>query len=145
MNSPAFALAFDKNFLKLLASVAIPVTIQMMLISSRSLADIIMTANLGEAEVAAMGVTGRIIFVVLMAIIGMINGGAVLIAQLWGAQANDKIRQATAHTLLLALPIAFICCITCFLLARPIVSSASDDLAVIEFGITYIQYSIFSL
>jgi len=145
MEKTGFQLAFSRSFMIMLASTAIPVAVQVILASSRSLADIMMTANLGEDQLAAMGITGRIIFVVLMAMFGMINGGSVIIAQLWGAKKVEQTKQATAHTLLLAFPIALVCTIFCFIFAQTLVSTASNDPMVIEYGTTYIRWAIFSM
>ncbi|MCJ8312004.1 MAG: MATE family efflux transporter [Pseudomonadales bacterium] len=136
-------LAFSKPFLLMLFATGVPVTIQILMYSSRSIADIVMTANLGEAQVAAIGSSARIVFMILMALFGMVNGGAILIAQYWGAKNVDKTRQATAHTLVLALPIAIFCSTLVFIFAPQIMSfTIKNDPEVVKFGSDYLRIAL---
>ena len=136
-------LAFSKPFLLVLLTTGLPVTIQVLMHSSRSIADILMTANLGEAQVAAIGSSARIVFMILMALFGMVNGGAILIAQYWGAKNVDRTRQATAHTLVLALPIAIFCSVLVFIFAPTIMSfTIKDDPLVVQLGSDYLRIAL---
>lgn len=53
----------DKAFLRRLFAIALPITLQSMMFSSRSLVDVLMLGQLGEAEIAAVGVAARATFV----------------------------------------------------------------------------------
>jgi len=64
-------LVFDRKFLSLLAATAVPVMLQSLMSSSRTLIDVLMTSRLGTDDVAAIGYGGRILFVLTLAIIGM--------------------------------------------------------------------------
>ncbi|BCE02415.1 MATE family efflux transporter [Marinicellulosiphila megalodicopiae] len=139
-------LAFSRPFLFMLFSTGLPVTIQVLLQSSRSIADIIMLGQLGEAPLAAMGGSARIIFMIMMALFGLVNGGAILIAQYWGAKKVAQTRQSTAHILVLALPIAAIFSLLCYLFAWQIMSfTIKDDLEVVALGVEYLNYALPSM
>lgn len=79
----------DKAFLRRLFAIALPITLQSMMFSSRSLVDVLMLGQLGEAEIAAVGgVAARATFVTtIMLVGGVTTGGALLTAQYWGGQA----------------------------------------------------------
>lgn len=49
----------DKAFLRRLFAIALPITLQSIMFSSRSLVDVLMLGQLGEAEIAAVGVAAQ--------------------------------------------------------------------------------------
>ncbi len=77
----------DKAFLRRLFAIALPITLQSMMFSSRSLVDVLMLGQLGEAEIAAVGVAARATFVTTIMLVGVTTGGALLTAQYWGGLA----------------------------------------------------------
>lgn len=52
----------DRGFLRSLFWIALPIALQSMLFSSRSLVDILMLGQLGNAQVAAAGIAGKAFF-----------------------------------------------------------------------------------
>ncbi len=74
----------DKSFLRRLFAIALPITLQSMMFSSRGLVDVLMLGQLGEAEIAAVGVAARATFVTTIMLLGVTTGGALLTAQYWG-------------------------------------------------------------
>lgn len=79
------------DFMKSLSKIAIPVTLQSMLQASFSIIDQIMIGQLGEVNIAAVGLYGNfsLIFSVVMGSVGTVAG--ILIAQFTGA---DNEREA---------------------------------------------------
>ncbi|MDQ8186792.1 MATE family efflux transporter [Pelagicoccus sp. SDUM812002] len=132
-------LSFEPVFVRRLLATAIPVCLQTLMFSSRSLADIMMTAHLGLSEVAAIGFSGRIIFVMNLAIFGIASGGGVIISQQWGAKFRDQARRSTGIALLLGLPFAAVFVGLCALIPDALVGLASTDASVIELGSTYLR------
>ena len=51
------------DFFRRLIAIAMPITLQSIMFSSRSLVDVLMLGQLGEAEIAAVGVAARATFV----------------------------------------------------------------------------------
>ncbi|MGL5364544.1 MAG: MATE family efflux transporter, partial [Plesiomonas shigelloides] len=80
-------------FFRQLLTVALPVALQVVLFSSRSLVDIVMLGQLGEADVAAIGVAGRAIFVTTLLVLGVCTGGSMLLAQYWGAGDREGMKR----------------------------------------------------
>ncbi|EDY82986.1 MATE efflux family protein [Verrucomicrobiia bacterium DG1235] len=132
-------LSFDPVFVRRLLATAIPVCLQTLMFSSRSLADIMMTSHLGVSEVAAIGFSGRIIFVMNLALFGIASGGGVIIAQNWGAKKKEGARQSTAIAMLMGIPFALLFVVLCSLIPERMVGLASSDASVIELGATYLQ------
>ena len=79
------------DFMKSLSRIAIPVTLQSMLQASFSIIDQIMIGQLGEVNIAAVGLYGNfsLIFSVVIGSVGTVAG--ILIAQFTGA---DNEREA---------------------------------------------------
>ena len=79
------------DFMKSLSKIAIPVTLQSMLQASFSIIDQIMIGQLGEVNIAAVGLYGNfsLIFSVVIGSVGTVAG--ILIAQFTGA---DNEREA---------------------------------------------------
>ena len=79
------------DFMKSLSKIAIPVTLQSMLQASFSIIDQIMIGQLGEVNIAAVGLYGNfsLVFSVVIGSVGTVAG--ILIAQFTGA---DNEREA---------------------------------------------------
>ncbi|WP_087020669.1 MATE family efflux transporter [Thaumasiovibrio subtropicus] len=82
-----------------LLAIAVPVSLQMLLFSSRSMVDIMMLGQLGDHEVAAMGIAGRASYIATLLIVGVTTGGGVLLAQYWGKRDSIGLQRAFLLTL----------------------------------------------
>jgi putative MATE family efflux protein len=132
-------LAISRPFLSALRTTALPVAFQSLLSSSRSLIDVVLVSGLGSNEVAAIGYGSRVLFVVMLATVGMADGGAVVIAQFLGRGNVEGARRATALTTVFATTIAIVAGVTCLVFARPLVSIATDDPNILAAGATYLR------
>lgn len=72
------------DFVRRLIAIALPITLQSIMFSSRGLVDVLMLGQLGEADIAAVGVASRAMFVTTIMLVGVTTGGALLTAQYWG-------------------------------------------------------------
>lgn len=134
-----FGLALDRRFIALLCTTAIPVTLQSLMSSSRTIVDALFVSHLGTDEMAAIGYSTRVVFIVIMAMLGTADGGAVIVAQFWGSGSVEKARQATALTVVIAGAIALVLCVVCFVWAREIVAMGTENSRVISLGAEYIR------
>ncbi len=98
-----------------------------------------MTSHLGVSEVAAIGFSGRIAFIMHLAIFGIASGGGVIVSQYWGAKNRDGARRGTAISLLMGLPFALLFFGLCLWIPEQMVALASDDPAVVAFGAEYLR------
>ena len=65
-----------------------------------------MLGQLGEAEIAAVGVAARATFVTTIMLLGVTTGGALLTAQYWGAGNKVGVRQSTSLTWMISMVFA---------------------------------------
>ncbi|OOE84125.1 MATE family efflux transporter [Salinivibrio sp. PR6] len=136
---------FDPVFLKRLLLIAVPIALQTMMFSSRSLVDILMVGQLSEADVAAIGIAGKAMFVSSLLILGAMTGGSMLVAQYWGAGDRQGFREKTALTVTLTNATAALSAFVFWAYADVIVGFASDNPTVIALGQDYLQIAGLSL
>ena len=126
------------DFLKRLIMIAIPIALQNIMFSSRGLVDVLMLGQLGEAEIAAVGVASRATFVTTIMLVGVTTGGALLTAQYWGAQNKEGVRQSTALTWMVSMAMATVPVVLFLLIPHQIMSLATDSQEVIDLGADYL-------
>ncbi|MCE0555715.1 MATE family efflux transporter [Motilimonas sp. E26] len=95
----------DSQFWRQVRSIAVPVAIQSLLFSMLALVDALMVASLGEQAVAAVGLSGRVLFFNLLAIIGSSAGVAILAAQYFGANNIAGVKRTLAQAFMVSLVI----------------------------------------
>lgn len=135
----------DWHFLKRLILISVPISLQTMMFSSRSLVDIMMMGQLGENDVAAIGIAGKALFVATILIFGAMTGGSMLVSQYWGAGDNAGFRQKTALTLTLTNMAAAISAFSFWFFAEHIIGFATSSPEIIELGAVYLKITGVSL
>ncbi|SKA68844.1 MATE family efflux transporter [Enterovibrio nigricans] len=129
----------DAQFFGRLISIGLPIALQTMLFSSRSLVDILMLGQLGEADVAAIGVAGKALFVATILIFGVTTGGSLLTAQYWGAGNIEGFRRKTALTAVMTTLVAIVFAFIFLFIPDAVMGLATNDSNVIYLGSQYLQ------
>lgn len=133
------------DFFRRLIAIAMPITLQSIMFSSRSLVDVLMLGQLGEAEIAAVGVAARATFVTTIMLVGVTTGGALLTAQYWGAANKQGVRESTALTWLVAMIFAALTAMLFILFPTHIMSLATSSDEVIRLGAEYLVVTSVSM
>ncbi len=133
------------DFFRRLVAIAIPISLQMLLLSSRGLVDVLMLGQLGEAEIAAVGVAARATFVSTIMLVGMSAGGALLSAQYWGAGDREGVRGSTALTWLMSMIFALFTVVLFVVFPNDIMALTTDSQVVNELGSQYLIITSFSM
>lgn len=126
------------DFLRRLIAIALPITLQSIMFSSRSLVDVLMLGQLGEAEIAAVGVAARATFVTTIMLVGVTTGGAMLTAQYWGANDKQGVRESTALTWFIATIFACFSVALFVLLPQQIMGLTTDSAQIKQLGSEYL-------
>lgn len=94
--SPAVSLKKPQNaeFLHGLIMLGIPAAVQSLLSTSMSAIDTLMVSSQGELAVAAVGVCNQFTHLFSAGICGFYSGGALFIAQYWGAKDKRGISRS---------------------------------------------------
>ncbi len=133
------------DFLRRLITIALPITLQSIMFSSRGLVDVLMLGQLGEAEIAAVGVAARATFVTTIMLVGVTTGGALLTAQYWGAGDRKGVRESTALTWLVTMCFAAVTVAAFVLLPEEIMKLTTESAQVTELGAEYLLITSVSM
>jgi putative MATE family efflux protein len=127
------------DFQQKLWQLALPITLQSLLYSFLGLVDILMVSQLGEAEIAAVGLGNKIFFFNLLMMVGVSHAGGILGAQYFGARDLSGLRRSLVlsllFTFLVTLPF-----IICYILSpQSVTSLAGDDPQLLLLADSYLQ------
>jgi len=134
----------DKVFLKLAASLAIPIILQDILNSSVNMVDTFMIGRLGEKEVAAVGLANQVFFIYQLIIFGITSGSAIFMGQYWGKRDTGSIHKIMGIGISLSLFFALIFSLAAFFVPEKIMTLYSQDSIVIKYGCDYLGIVIIS-
>ena len=128
----------NRDFLRNLWQLALPISLQSMMFSLLGLIDIFMVSLLGETEVAAVGMGNRIFFFNLILIAALGSGMSILSAQYIGARNMDGMRRTLVQTIIAAMAITIPFAIIYLLFPSQIMGLVSDDPVLNELGSSYL-------
>ena len=126
------------EFLRRMIAIALPITLQSLMFSSRGLVDVLMLGQLGEAEIAAVGVAARATFVTTIMLVGVTTGGALLTAQYWGAADRQGVKESTALTWLVSMIFAVFTVAILVLFPSEIIALTTESQEVNQLGSQYL-------
>lgn len=129
----------NRDFFVKMGTIAIPLTLQYLLYSSRSLIDVMMIGQLGENEVAAAGAATRTFFVTVMILMAFGEGAGILSAQFWGNKDKRGVRETVALCMSLALLVVLPISSVYLFAPELIIGLISDNEAVIQLGGGYLK------
>lgn len=89
----AAAFFSDREYYSRLLKIAIPVTLQQLIMSSLNMVGVVMIGQLGDIPVAAVGLAGQIFFLFQLLLFGITSGSAMFTAQLWGKRDIPNIHR----------------------------------------------------
>ena len=127
------------DFQQKLWQLALPITFQSLLYSFLGLVDILMVSQLGENEVAAVGLGNKIFFFNLLMMVGVSYAGGILGSQYFGSRDLSGLRRSLVLSLLFTflITIPFIACY--MLYPQSVTGLASDDPQLLLLADNYLQ------
>lgn len=134
----------DKRFYRLLFSLALPVTLQNIVIFLTQMLDTVMLGELGDVAMSASSLANQPFFLFNMLTFGLGSGAAVLTAQYWGKRELKPISVIITMIIKISMVIGILVCVFVFFFPTQIMSIFSDDTAVIEAGSSYLRIICFS-
>jgi putative MATE family efflux protein len=134
----------DRSFLRELLIIAIPLSFQQLINASLNMIDVIMVGQLGEAAIAAMGLSNQVFFVLILILFGTTSGMAIFTAQFWGKQEIEPIRKVLGMSLLTAISFALLFALAAILMPETVLGFYTADPEVIKLGSSYLRIVGFS-
>lgn len=127
------------NILKAILLFALPLMLGNLFQQFYSLADTIIVGRfVGVSALAAVGSTGSVNYLILGFVIGMCNGFAIPIAQLFGAHDESDMRRHTANAAWLCIAWAVVLTVATVALTRPILELMQTPADIIDDAANYI-------
>lgn len=127
------------GFYRDLFSLALPIIIQNLIMTSLAMVDIFMVGILGEAPMAAVTLANTPIFVIHLLVFGLQSGSAVLISQYWGKQDLDSINRVAGIGFYLAGAVSLIFALITIFMPYELMSLFSDNGQLVDIAARYIQ------
>lgn len=129
----------NKDFMKKVAFIAIPITIQSVIQSSLGMIDQLMVGQLGENAINAIGFGNKLSFIFLLALAGITSATSIYVSQYWGGKDKEKIGNILGITLFFASIIAVITIILSVIFPEFIMGIFIKDKQVIDLGAEYMR------
>lgn len=132
------------EFQQKLWQLALPIALQSLFYSFLGLVDILMVSQLGESEIAAVGLGNKVFFFNLLMMVGISHAGGVLAAQYFGADDLSGLRRSLVISMLFSvfsvIPFIFLYVLS----PQTITCLASDDPSLLVFANDYLVITAFS-
>lgn len=109
MNRPS------KDFYKNVYQIALPVTLQSLIMALFTLADQLMVGQLGEVAIASVGMAGKIYAVISVVLAGLAAGVSIYVAQFWGKRDGKNISRLLGIGLMAGFTLSFLFTLLVFL------------------------------
>ncbi|MBI5965349.1 MAG: MATE family efflux transporter [Chloroflexi bacterium] len=129
----------DRTFLRELLLIAIPISFQQLINASLNMIDVIMVGQLGEASIAALGLSNQIFFVLILILFGATSGMSIFTAQFWGRQEIEPIRKVLGMSLIMSVSVAFLFTLAAALIPETVLGFYTKDAEVIRLGSSYLR------
>ncbi len=128
----------DKQFWQKTMRLALPVSLQCMLFALLGLVDVLMVSQLGEAQVAAVGVGNRIFFFNLLMVVGASGAVSVLASQFFGAGNMKGVRRTLLQTWVVSVAFCVPFAVLYSVIPQQIVQVVTDDSHFVQYATEYL-------
>lgn len=129
----------DKEYLRLLFKLAIPIIIQDAIFAGLNMVDIFMIGQLGEKAIATVSLGNQFFFLLAFFLFGVGGGSGIFIAQLWGKRDNDGIHKVIGMGLSIGLSVSTIFMFGVLSFPHFAMGIYTNDTAVIQAGESYLR------
>lgn len=129
----------DPEYFRELLAIGLPIAAQSFLFSSLNLVGVLMIGQLGEAEVAAVGLAGQMSFLLNLTLFGVTSGAAMFTAQLWGRRDVVNIRRVLGFCLILGMGAALLLSLIALVFPEFFLGLYSNDPEVVRLGSEYLR------
>lgn len=128
-----------KEFYNKLFKVALPITLQSLIVSSLNMVDTFMVGKLGEKAVAAVGIGNQFFFLLSLIFFGISGGCSMYLSQYWGKRDVDNIRKIVGVGSITVVVVGMVFTIIALIFPKAIVVIFSRDAEVISIAASYLR------
>jgi putative MATE family efflux protein len=131
----------DKNFYKLILTLAIPVVLQNMITIGVNIMDTMMLGSYGEVQISGSSLANEFINIFQILCMGMGGGAAVLTAQYWGRGDVGSLKKVVTIMLRVGVAVAAAFALVTWIWPDALMRLYTPDAAIIEKGVLYFRIS----
>jgi len=128
-----------REFIRAVATIAIPVALQNLLTTTGSMVDTMMIASLGETTVGAIGLCAQFTSLMFSGYWGFVGGGMLFFAQYYGAKDEDGIDRSYGITLSFMMAVAALFASTAIFAPGWVMRVYTDKPAIQAIGVSYLR------
>lgn len=129
----------DKHFYKLLLTIALPVTLQNIVVFVTQMLDTIMLGELGDVAMSASNLANQPFFIFNMLTFGLAGGASVLTAQYWGKGEIKPIKRIATMVMTFSMTVGLLLTVVMLIFPTQIMDIFSNEKDVIEAGASYLR------
>jgi putative MATE family efflux protein len=129
----------DKDFFRVMLSIALPITLQNLISSSVNMLDTLMITSLGKESLAAVGLANQVFFFYSVTIFGVATGSSIFISQFWGKKDHKNIGRIMGISLAIVIILGIIFTLAAIFAPEQIMKFFSNDTEVILLGVDYLR------
>lgn len=128
-----------KDFYRNVYKIAIPITLQSLIMALLFLTDQLMVGQLGDTAIASVGIATKVFGVISVVLAGLATGVSVYTAQFWGKQDRKSISQLLGLGLLSGFVLAFLFTLLVFFEPKLIIGFFTVDERMIDEGYIFLK------
>jgi len=125
------------SFYKRVAAIAVPITLQNIIVMSLNLVDNLVIGQLGAVPIAAVGLITQLMFILMITTFGAAGGASIFVSQYWGKRDLFNIEKTLGHIVKITLAIGALFFVLLFFFPSRVLSVFTTDHQVIEVGSLY--------
>ncbi|HRZ80149.1 MAG TPA: MATE family efflux transporter [bacterium] len=129
----------SENFYKRALSIAIPIAVHNLILSSINMADVFMVGQLGESAIAALGISNQLMFLFILFLFGMGSGGSIFISQFFGKKDRVNLHRVLGIMMVPALAISVVMASGAIFIPELLMSVFSKDAQVLDQSARYLR------
>ena len=133
-----------KDFYRQLITLALPITIQGLILSSMNMADVFMIGQLGDIAVASLGASNQIVFILTTLLVAISGGASIFSAQYYGSGDHHKIKYVFSISFWISMISCLIFFIGTYFYPEKLASIYSKDPEVISAASKYMKIVSYS-
>ena len=129
----------DRDFLRRVAALCIPMALQNLINTGVMAADVFMIGRVGENVLSGASLAGQIFFILNLILFGVCSGASVLIAQYWGKRDLNTIEQVAGIAIRITVSAAVAFTIVTLAIPQILMRIFTSDPEVIGYGAQYLR------
>lgn len=129
----------DKQFLRALAAITLPIVAQNLISLGTQMMDTIMLGAVGQDQLSASSLANQPFFIFNLLIFGLASGSCILNAQYWGKGEVEPIKSIISMVVKVAMIVGTLLSMLVLCFPEMVMRIYTTDPAVIENGISYLR------